>query len=103
MAADHTSIIFPHSTLTVLPNDRSPTPQDIQALRREVQENLMAIETPRGGGDHGFLAVCLELSVCFSDLELCCSSCVDRCEAWVGWGNEWNVIADNWILRRCDQ
>jgi len=57
MTADHTSIIFPHSTLTVLPNHRSPTPQDIQALRREVQENLMAIETPRGGGDHGFLAL----------------------------------------------
>jgi len=57
MAAKHTSIIFPHSTLTVLSNDHVPSPQEIQQLRQEVQENLMAIESTRGGGDHGYLAL----------------------------------------------
>jgi len=50
-------VFLRHETLTKLPNDREPRPQDIQTLKKEVCENLKGIYTARGGGAHGHLAL----------------------------------------------
>jgi len=59
MTTDNTSIMFCHPTLTALPSDQDPKPQDIHTLKKEVHANLKGIHSTWGGGMLGHLALML--------------------------------------------
>jgi hypothetical protein len=51
--------LFPYPELTLLSTDRKPHLQDVRLLRRQINANAMAISSPRGGGAHGHLSICM--------------------------------------------
>ena len=53
---------FPKAELTKLANDKKPTFQDIKILQKEIFSNAMTIPTTRGGGGHGYLALCMPVA-----------------------------------------
>lgn len=55
MAAKSFNLIFPHPTLS--PITTTPTQVTLRLLRQEINANAMSIDSTRGGGAHGILAL----------------------------------------------
>ena len=53
---------FPHSSFPK--QEGEPTYEKIQAMHKLAAANASSVETARGGGQHGYLAIVLEPATC---------------------------------------